>query len=338
MTTKPQNQVATREGPKMPDLAEPIALVEKLAKDYSLGALKNKGHLERAIVLARGVREMRVAVEPLMPDVMLLMNDPLGFLTDRDPRKSKDKQVTLYHRDVVRDCLIHSLLKGLYPVGNEWNIISFRQYTTKEGYERLVRELPGITDLDVCEGIPKCSSGGAIVPIRASWRFEGKPMLLRNEKGAPLVEIAVRLNAGMGVDAAIGKALRKLYARIYRKITGTDHAEGDVGDLDFPTLTQEDAGRLLEQARQREPLPPATRPPAGNGNAAPPRPENATQEQLATMSALSRQLQWEESEFLALVAKFGKDRPEELSRENAAELLIEMEDTLRRQNEGQGGE
>jgi hypothetical protein len=39
--------------------------------------------------------------------------------------------------------------------------------------------------------------GGAVVECRAAWRYNGKPDSL-------VAKIAVRLNAGMGADAAVG--------------------------------------------------------------------------------------------------------------------------------------
>lgn len=315
---------------RLPDLSGPLGLVEQLARDYALGALKNKGHFERAIILSRGIRDLRQALKPFLGDIMALMNEPLGFLTDRDPRRSK-QSVTPYGEDVVRDCVIHALLKGLYPVGNEFNIIAARQYTTKEGFERLVRALAGLTDLDVAPGVPRCSQGGAVVQVRATWRLHGKPMSLRNEKGAPFVDIPVRLNADMGADAALGKALRKVFARIYQKVSGTTHLDGDVGDLDLPQLTVQDAGRLLEQAKAKSPEPRAN--PPGPGV---PTPERATPKQLGQLSDLTRSLAWEEAEFLALVAHYGVERPEELTPQHAEEIVTHLLDEARRRQEEAG--
>lgn len=213
----------------MEELARPIAIVEELAEKYALGALKSKGKLERAVMLARGMVELREAMTAIMPQLLPLMNAKLGFLTDRDPRRSK-QAVEPYPVEVVRDCLIEGLLRGVYPVNNEINIISGGCYITKEGLERLVREIPGLTDLKVSTDPPRVREGGAVVRVAARWKMGGKPDQLIDTEGKPGVDIAVRLNAGMGADAATGKAERKAYARIYRQITDTELTDGDVTD------------------------------------------------------------------------------------------------------------
>jgi len=91
-------------------------------------------------------------------------------------------------------------------------------------------------------------------------------------------------------------------------------------------------------ARSRRTLSTEQRPVPATSNESTTSSAPATGEQLARMSALSRQLQWEESEFAALVANYGKERPEELTREQAGEVLTEMEDQVRRQAEEQGGD
>lgn len=308
-----------------PDLTGAIAVVEDLAQTYALAQLKAKGRLERAVMLARGIKAIRGALEPIMPEVMPLMNCRVGFLTDRDPQRSRsDKAVTPYTVGQVREALIEALLRGLYPVGNEFNIISGSCYTTKEGYERLVRELPGLTDLKVAPGVPHLREGGAVVRVGATWKLDGKAMVLEDEDGKPTPSIAVRLNAGMGTDAAIGKALRKAYARIYQRVTGTVHSDGAADEPpDLPVLAT--------AAALPEPLPhpaqEALAPRRGNGQAPPPA------YSLEHLAALSRELQMEEGELLGRLADYNATKPEQLTPEQVKEICIEMEDVLRRRQE-----
>ena len=58
----------------------------------------------------------------------------------------------------------------------------------------------------------------------ASWKHKGVADKMEN------VVIAVRVNKGQGADATLGKAKRKLLARIYARVTGTVVTDGDVGD------------------------------------------------------------------------------------------------------------
>jgi hypothetical protein len=62
-----------------------------------------------------------------------------------------------------------------------------------------------------------------LVPMRAEWRLNGVPHLLRCEATSegdfriPVIE-----NEGMGIDAVLGKARRKLFAKIFSRLTGSE--------------------------------------------------------------------------------------------------------------------
>lgn len=74
---------------------------------------------------------------------MPLMNTRAGFLTDRNPAKPKRGQqpATPYSIAEVRACLKDAILKGLLPVGNQFNIISGSVYITREGYTALLSRM-----------------------------------------------------------------------------------------------------------------------------------------------------------------------------------------------------
>lgn len=324
--TKPAAKPAQQPPAEAPDTSTAIAIVEDLATKYALGQLKAKGKLERAIILARGIQELRKAVAPLMPQIMPLMNTRLGFLTDKDPQRTS-KPVTPYGEQQVRECLIEALLRGLYPVGNEFNIISGSCYTTKEGYERLVRELPGLTDFEMSKSVPKMSEGGAVIRVRAAWKYEGRPMSLKDEQGMPGVSIPVRLNAGMGVDAALGKAERKAYALVYKLVTGTVHTDGAADEpADVPLVTTaaqlpEPVGRPAQEALR----------PRGNGT-----PKDATP--LEYFARLTRELRLEEHEVQAYLAEYQVHTPQELTEEQLKELATSLGERLAISRDGQAAE
>lgn len=223
-----------------------IEAVEQLASKYNMGALASVGRVQRAVMLARGVLELGRAIDPLMGDIMQLQNRKLGFLTDRDPRKGSSKPP--YSVAEVKECVLEALLLGLNVCGNEWNIISGSCYVTKEGLGRLVAEVPGLTNLRISPGVPKMSEGGAVVRVHATWRLNGHEQMLTDEAGEPGRSIAVRLNAGMGVDGALGKATRKALAAIYQQVTGSAIMDGEAGDSE-PPVGQLGArtSRVLEQ-------------------------------------------------------------------------------------------
>lgn len=207
MATQTKPAVRQQQPPAATEQA--LGELEQLAKKYAPAALEAAGRFARALLLAQGIRELKAAVEPILQHIKPLAGSALGFLTDKP-----------YGDDVVASCLIEATLRGVYPVGNEFNIISGRCYITKEGYRRLVRELPGLTDLVLEPGVPKGREGGAVVPYRATWKYQGRP-------GVLVREIPVRLNQGMGADGAIGKATRKALKAVYEQLTGSEQTDPD---------------------------------------------------------------------------------------------------------------
>jgi hypothetical protein len=198
----------------------------------------DRNDMSKGLILARSMKMLRTLLtERVMADVMELMNTPLGFRTDKDPSRpvkkgDKWENPKPYELAVVRDVMIQALLRGLRPTGNEINIIAGNLYVTKEGYERLLREFPGLSKLQIEIGVPVTQGEGALVPCRAAWELDGKSDLLVCEKGTDAdYRIPIRVNSAMGVDAIQGKAKSKLYRRIYERLTGTALAsEEDAGD------------------------------------------------------------------------------------------------------------
>lgn len=216
--------------------------VELAIRECGLHAIGTLPKFMQALQMAKGVRELRKALDEnfvkwaLMP----LMGSTLGFLTDLDTKPEK------YSSQVVRDCAIEAMLRGFNIVGNEFNIIAGRFYGTKNGYERLVLEFPGLRDLVLQPGVPTLAGDkGALVPFTATWTLNGKPMSIdcqQTKDGADL-RIPVKLNAGMGPDAIIGKATRKMLFRIYQRVNGSSYGatEGEVGDEQAFVTTGEPA-------------------------------------------------------------------------------------------------
>lgn len=209
-----------------------LAQIEQVAEGSSFQALSTRGRVERAYLMAQAIGQLRDLVRPLAGHLMQLQGSPLGFVTDKD----KDGG---YPPEKVADVIVEAVLRGLYPVDNQFNIISGRLYITKNGYRHLLRTLPEFSDLRTEIEVPRMAQGGAVVECRAAWKYRGKP-------GSLSAKIAVRLNAGMGADAAVGKAERKLLARIYGQITGSDQTDDgdDVLLPAAPSRTEALADRL----------------------------------------------------------------------------------------------
>jgi hypothetical protein len=197
-----------------------IAAIDAVIKECALQHLDGKEEMQKAFVMAHGIRQLRELItDDAMKDVMQLQGTALGFRTDKDSGQG-------YPVQLVKDCLIEASLRGLRPIGNEWNIISGRVYVTKEGFARLVREYPGMTDLELLPQVPRMKDGGALVTYRAKFKVDGVPAEIERE-------IPVRVNTGMGADAILGKATRKMLCAIYERLTGSEYSlpEGDVTDV-----------------------------------------------------------------------------------------------------------
>ena len=214
--------------------------IEKAITECGVQAVSQLPAFIQAVRMAHGISAMRAALtDQLVQTVILpLQGSPLGFLTDKD----KDGG---YGLAVVRDCAIDAMLRGFRIVGNELNIISGRFYGTKAGYTRLVQEFSGLTDLMLQPGVPvNVGDKGALVPYVAVWKLNGKEMMIRcvQEKDADL-RIPVKVNSGMGSDAIIGKAERKMMFRIYQRINGGTFGavDGEVGDESAINTTGEPA-------------------------------------------------------------------------------------------------
>ena len=213
-----------------------IAAMDRIASGYQAALANQSASFTRTLLTAQAMSELRALMTPeLMKPVMELMNSDLGFLTDKDPKRprwnnklGRYDEVKPYTEEVVRDCLISGTLQGLSWVGNELNIISGKCYTTKNGLTALLKKLKGLQNLVISFGIPRLMAGGAIVPVSASWIYNGVKGSLVGMEGRSFIEIPVRVNDQMGSDAILGKAERKAKARIYAQITGSEVADGEI--------------------------------------------------------------------------------------------------------------
>lgn len=216
-----------------------------------------------AFALARGLQRLRELITPeMMKDVMALQNTSLGFRTDQQGG---------YDQSIVKDCVIEALLRGVPLAGNCFNIISKRAYITKEGVTWQLRKVEGLTDLRISLGVPRNAAGGALVDCEATWKMNGAADTLK-------ATIPIRVNQGMGADAILGKAERKLRYRVYLQITGSEHSLPNVDDIDEAPMKSAapPAGPTLDGlAAQRAATNGATAapaPPPGDGMLFPPEP------------------------------------------------------------------
>jgi len=189
--------------------------------------------IAHALIMGRAVNQIAAMLtDNVMKDVMTLQGEKAGFCTDKD----KDGG---YKVGDVRRVLVMALLRRLRIVGNEFNIIAGNLYVTKEGFERLLRSYPGLSRLEIEMGVPAMKDGGALVTCTATWVYNGRPMSIECRQSPEIdSRIPVRVNNAMGVDAILGKAKRKLYARIYERIAGANF-ESEPEEVTPPTLLED---------------------------------------------------------------------------------------------------
>ncbi len=208
------------------------AQIEEALVKCNSAALADLPALKQAVTLAAGIQHLRKALTPEIVQrvLMPLQGTPLGFVTDKDRDGG-------YPDEVVRDCAIEAMIKGAQPINNEFNIISGRCYIAKNGLKRLVMTWPGLTNFRMTPGVPTLAGDkGALIQMRATWMLDGTPMeLFRGQtqsKDGVLddTRIAVKVNSGMGPDAIVGKAERKMYKAIYELLSGLTVEDGEAID------------------------------------------------------------------------------------------------------------
>lgn len=189
-----------------------------------LNAVNLEG-FEKAFVLADASKKLDSAltVEYMNP-IMELAGSKLGFKTDKDTSGGYDMKT-------VKRCLIEAVLTGVNVVGNQFNIIAGNCYITKEGFGYLLKNIPGLS-YSIIPELPRINSENTSAAIKMiiSWTIEGA-------KDTETIDLAIRMNKFMGIDAVIGKATRKARKWLYEKITGSELGDGDVQDIDYSEVS-----------------------------------------------------------------------------------------------------
>lgn len=218
-TAPKQSVIAIRHKPS------DISMIEDVAAATALMLASDQQPFAQAFALASGISKLRqVITNDMMQDIMQLQNTSLGFRTDK-PGQGYDVQS-------VKECFIEAVLRGAKPIGNEFNIISGRTYLTKEYFQRMLTEIPGITNLQIIAGLPQSrGEKEAAIRMTISWKLNGQDGQIVDHEKKPGRVFSIRVNSGMGADAVVGKATRKACKAAFEQITGTAALpDGDVAD------------------------------------------------------------------------------------------------------------
>ncbi|MGN0878734.1 MAG: hypothetical protein ACI4WT_04695 [Oligosphaeraceae bacterium] len=179
---------------------------------YGRSAMKLANGMRKSLMRSNYIARMRSALTPeVMGAVMYLQGSELGFLTDKDKEGG-------YPVNVVRDCVISAAAKGLSPVENQFNIIGGRMYVTTNGCLQILADL-GVRHSETA-AIPQLVADRAKTKVLVEWEEDSR----RQSKE---LEFEVRLNKGMGVDGANGKAIRKARMWLVNRISGMTLADAD---------------------------------------------------------------------------------------------------------------
>ena len=228
MSTAPSNRQITNE------TRDALATTSDRAVAAFSSASMEASNVAAALDVALAVEDLRVLFDrpEIRSRIVALQDSAIGFRTDKDPRQ-KNRKTGEYNKpydyDTVRDCAIEATLRGVQHVGNQWNIISYRTYVTREGFEYLIRRRKEITEFRPIVNVPKTMGGGALVECEATWKQAGVAQSLK-------VTIPVKTDDFSGADQIIGKATRKFLKRCYEMMTGNVTPEGDAEDASEPAV------------------------------------------------------------------------------------------------------
>lgn len=243
----PREQSAQAEPSALDAVLAATERAEVIASDYRHRADDpTLGRLRRAMLLSDTVNALERALTPeIMARLMRLMNTRLGFKTDRGPGT---RQPEPYDQATVKRCVIDGLIRGVFPVGNEMNIISGECYVTQEGYTRLVSEVEGLTDLDVAPGVPVAQGGQLCCRVAVRWRVNGVPDSLRGADGSEGRAFPIISYQGSTPDNVMGKAKRKALAAVHFLLTRSAQSQRDAAaDAPDPEIVAEQARAELEK-------------------------------------------------------------------------------------------
>ncbi len=195
---------------------------------------------QKAFLMADAIANLSDLLTPAyMAPIMKLQGTALGFKTDKDKNGG-------YPEQDVKRCLIEAVLKGLQPIGNQFNIIAGNCYPTKEGCGELLKKIPGLS-YKITPKLPRVNADktGAAIILTIEHSMNNGP----EQKNEP--EFPLKIDSYTSVDAMIGKGTRKARMWLYNFLTGSDLVDGDVQDISHTVMstTTKDTPEQAERKR-----------------------------------------------------------------------------------------
>lgn len=193
---------------------------------------------QRALQLGEAIEALRLAMnDEYMSKITPLAGSKIGFRTDKDKEGG-------YSVAIVKDCVIQATLTGVEVVGNQFNIIAGNMYVTKEGFQHLLKKIPGLLFNIYASSVQISSdSKSAVVSMKIDYKLNGT-------SESEVVPFGVKMNAYMGADGAIGKAERKARKWLYEKITGLDIGDGEPDDERTPGSMKVEKEKVKKESEE----------------------------------------------------------------------------------------
>lgn len=235
-----------------PELKRLLALSDQIARAQA-EQLANVPALQAALRRAALIKVlMQALTDEVMEEFLPLVGTSLGFKTDRDSSQQG------YSKDEVRRCMVEALLYGARLTDNEFNIIKGKAYLTREFFTRVLAEDPQMQNLRVDYGVPERHKDGALVPVKATWTYNGVADSLD-------AKIPIATRDSDSIDNILGKAARKTLFRIHGRVTGSRFVpEGEVeeggGVEEAPAPAASSTAAKIEALRAKQAAAKATAP------------------------------------------------------------------------------
>lgn len=254
--------------------SEAFALIEEATISTDVTSWKNNAVAMFSCASAIGQLRKALTDEVMNEIVLPLVDTKAGFLTDRRPT-AKNPHPQPYSLQVLRNCVIDAILKGLALHGNQINIISGQVYITKEGYAALLKKLGVKYIIDA--GAPMVNGDTVTFSVSVNAKYQNETISYKTSFMSKVTQYA-------SFDLLAGKATARAIKSLYTYVSGID--AGEVADVTSePTqaiVVDADVVQEPEPQPEQKQDPAATQPAAQRQDPQPqPQPQQATPRQAA---------------------------------------------------------
>lgn len=230
-------------------LEDTMDQLERVADECGGVLTEGAGRFRKAFMVSGAIQRLEALMtdEVMKKVFMPLQGSKLGFITDKDKEGG-------YPVETVRKCMIEGILRGLWPIGNEMNIIAGNFYCTLNGFGGLIDRREDIQKYEPTIGVMKDGGQGwALIECRARWLHGGEERTIGYDDKDPCT-LQIRVNKFMGPDGVAGKAKRKLASRAWERMSTQKVQDADVEEIREAEAVIVDEKRKPKTERLKEEL------------------------------------------------------------------------------------